>query len=283
MKSPDGDQKIGLLMAVKRMTLLAEQRSLVCRKDLQLHSEDVTEDRMIEHHSLASRTSKAGRPTSQVLVEWLQYNSWWGEEIIGKELRIRVESIAELLSSTGEPTLPAVLHCQGFFHHGGRSAFGLVYTIPSLPGDGDLEIVTLNQVLGKSASATRPLLGDRFNMAHELVLSVLTFHKVGWLHRALIPSNIIFFSRKGSPEPRPMRRLYTVGFSCSRQNEEHAFTAGPGEGREYKEYQHPEYQQSRIRFRHEFDYLPQLGHDTAGDWSLGSTLFDNGGERICGS
>jgi hypothetical protein len=77
---------------------------------------------------------------------------------------------------------------------------------------------------------------------------------VDWLHKALNSPNILFFPRYDTPAWEWARTPYIVGFTRSRQNRKHAFTEGPAEWREFKDYQHPQYLENCERFREEFDY-----------------------------
>lgn len=283
--SPEIDEQIGMLVAVKRMTVLAEQRALACPKDIQIDPNELFEEQKFDQHSLAQRivSTASDRPyVDKVVIEWLRYSPAWGADTVGDELRSRVEAIAALLSSDGcdGNTLPSVLRCQGFFHEPLRFSFGLVYTIPSPAGSSPIvaagenatnSLVTLHQVLSKEKSMTRPLLNDRFRIAYKLAMSVLTFHKVGWLHKALVSSNVLFRSALASETTSAALNIqflqgpYLIGFSRSRQEDEHAFTTGPDESDVLRMYQHPDYLQLHVRYRHEFDY-----------YSLGMLLLEIG-------
>lgn len=276
------NEKIGVLIAVKYMTLLADQRALVCRKDIQIDQNELFEEQKFDHHSLAQRivpTASDKSSVDRVVIEWLRYSSRWAEKDTGSELRSRVEAIAELLSSSGNGNnpLPFVLPCQGFFHDPSRHSFGFVYKIPLLsPSLSTKEgavtsLVTLHQVLSREKSKSRPLLNERFRIAHELALSVLTFHKVGWVHKALVPSNVLFQSALASNtgstavDILSLQGPYVLGFSHSRQDDEYAFTEGPNESDNFRLYRHPDYLQSGVRYRPEFDY-----------YSLGMLLMEIG-------
>ncbi len=50
------------------------------------------------------------------------------------------------------------------------------------------------------------------------------------------------------------RMPYLVGFQYSREDETDAYTWGPDNSRETREYQHPHYRQGLASFKREFDY-----------------------------
>lgn len=41
--------------------------------------------------------------------------------------------------------------------------------------------------------SSRPLLGDIFELAYSLAFTLLSFHKVGWLHNQVSSYNVVFF------------------------------------------------------------------------------------------
>jgi serine/threonine protein kinase len=268
------DEGIAMLLAVRKMTLVAQDHALVSRPELQLKKEKIFEKAVIAQHSIA-RYGSVGEADfqSEVIVEWLHYNAVWSDEIIGQELFIRIRTIAELLASAGNDkfTVPSVLQCKGFFHDPTRFAFGLVYKIsPMINAERQKGAapITLQQMLGNIT--VRPVLDERFRFAHGLAEAVLQFHRLGWLHKALVPSNILFqpiaANNTLSVDDLPaFQGPYIIGFSRSREDEELAFTLGPGEDTRSRKYQHPWYRQSKVRFQHVFDY-----------YSLGMVLLEIG-------
>lgn len=262
-------ERIGMLLTIKRMSLLAFQRAKECRPDLYLDPNSVTfasaEQHTLEDHDLATIKDKHDHSERRVLVEWIRYNTHW-EGPVSEEMIARVEAIAELLSSTTNPADFRLLHCSGFFHQPDRHAFGLVYDFPCPPS---IQLSVTPQTLADIIRITkdtrsRPFLGDRFSLAYKLAICVLEFHKVGWLHKSISPYNIAFFPSKHSKPPDWIKDPYIIGFNRSRPDEPKAFTEGPAMNAKFKKYQHPLYVGEQ-RFRPEFDY-----------YSLGLVLLEIG-------
>ena len=111
-----------------------------------------------------------------------------------------------------------------------------------------------------------PALEDRLRLAHTLVSVILFLHQISWLHKALNASNIIFFPPEDSPHDKWIRNPFIVGFMHSRKNEENPFTQGPQEGREFQDYQHPEYLDNENAV-----YMPKYDY-----YSLGILLLEIG-------
>lgn len=127
------------------------------------------------------------------------------------------------------------------------------------------EVITENQTV-----RSHPFLEDKFRLAHSLAEAVYYFHQVGWLHKRLGPSNIMFFV-----PPAPQTKVpkgaeeiilvpYIVGFSHSRPNERDHFTELSNDPR--NQYSHPDYISKESEgFRQEYDY-----------YSLGLILYEIG-------
>ena len=264
MERPDGDQMIGVLAAIKSMTIRAEKHSLTCDPKLRIELGDVKVIHSVGHQSLATLEAPTGRKR-YVLVEWLKYDAKWSKEDVGEKLFSRIESITKVISSVDQTRLPAVLQSCGFFHDPAEHAFGQVYNVPSWYEKEDTAL-SLRGVLVNHRDEYHPGLQDRFKIAHTLASAVLVFHKIGWLHRALHPANIVFFSPKQSLPSERIRQPYIVGFMHSRQNEVNPFTQGPQDGKEFENYQHPDYlQDGDAHYRPEYDY-----------YSLGMLLLEIG-------
>ena len=275
-QSTPGHQ-IGLLAAIKRLNVLVSKSSrsggigniidpgsLQCRKVL----EDFYTSQMLD--PMTQRTNK-------VLVEWKTYDDHYSDDEIANELFARLEAVADLLNSAHTVDTLRVLRCRGFYHEPSTYSLGLVYDFPPNPqscgdeGGGaevehQLEATTLRKILTDDPRGKhRPLLGDRFRLAHKLAASVLEFHKINWLQESISSFNIAFFHNRDSSWTQSMQSPYFLGFLSSRQNKESAFTEGPTDDSHHKDYQHPEYLRGKVRFRAEFDY-----------YSLGLTLLELG-------
>ena len=239
MQTPSGGEMIGVLAAVKNMTMRAERRLLTDGVKLRIPLDDVAIKADVGHHSLATLSPSSGTPRN-VLVEWLKYDSKWSSEYVGEKLFSRIESVTEILSLPSLNELPAVLQSCGFFYDPGKRAFGQVYNVPSWCRS-DTKAFSLKDILRNHRLICFPALEDRLKLAHILVSVILFLHQISWLHKALNASNIIFFPPEGSPPDKWIRNPFIVGFMHSRKNEENPFTQGPQEGREFQDYQHPEY------------------------------------------
>jgi serine/threonine protein kinase len=260
-------KRIGMLATVKRMSILVFERSKECRPDLRLDSKFVQCVEDFEDHSLAMVQKADETSERRVLVEWIRYGTHW-EGPVSQEMVVRVEAIAELLNSPTKPDKFRVLHCSAFFHDPSRFAFGLVYEFPCSPSlsQQSLSPRTLNDILRISQdSRERPSLGDRFKVAYDLAVSVLEFHKVGWMHKSISAYNVVFFVTKGSKPVEWAKTAYIIGFNRSRPDEPAAFTEGPATDAKTRKYQHPEYSKTGLRFHPSFDY-----------YSLGIILLEIG-------
>lgn len=140
----------------------------------------------------------------------------------------------------------------------------MVFELPAAPVvEEPLEPVPLAAIFGTHGTGQpRPALGDKFKLAHALAASIAEFHKVGWLHKNISSSNIIFFSPQGSSPEKHISRPYVIGFSHSRP------ALGITKGYydiKFNDYQHPEYLKNELRFNSKFDY-----------YSLGLVLLEIG-------
>lgn len=231
------DANIGALLAVKRLTVLANEGRLIERSDLVFDQSKITNE---ENFGIHSRASLEGEP---VLVERVYYEGSWVDEVTGPELRLRLAAVIELLHAEATERIPGTLYCKGMFHEPSNRAVGVVYILPPLRE----EPVTLQDYLNRSHL---PSLDDRFKLALDICRCIYNFHKAGWLHRNLHSKNILFFpANKAEWTNEP----WIVGFSRSRESKPHSFTHGPQDN-DLRSYQHPEYLTHQERYREEFDY-----------------------------
>lgn len=205
----------------------------------------------------------ADRP---ILVEWRDFGRKSAEKTVQDELLVRADAISEMLGHT-KPEDFCALDCRGFFLNSRRSAFGLVFDFPQTQSlhQEAVEPRSLHKILETSFGQPKhhPTLDDRFWLAHKLCRSVLEFHMVGWLHKSLSSSNVLFFPTSGVIEDGWFRQPYIVGFTHSRPDEVSSYTDGSGPSNT-KYYQHPSYFNNR-RYCAEYDY-----------YSLGLVLLEIG-------
>ena len=215
----------------------------------------------------------------------MRYESPVVGEHIGKEKLLRVEAVAKLLHLTDKPDDFRTLQCSGLFHDSKECRFGLVFDFPySQLANGKmvpLKPVTLWQVLDSSElRKDLPILGDRFKLAYLLAVSIAEFHKVGWLHKNLSSSNVIFFLPSGATVIDHATQPFVIGFNKSRLNDPLSYGSFlSSEGLNQKVYQHPGYLKNRSRYRPDFDYY-SLGivFLEIGFWRSLNTIIKGGGE-----
>jgi serine/threonine protein kinase len=106
-----------------------------------------------------------------------------------------------------------------------------------------------------------PPLNERIAIAHQLASSLLYFHAVGWLHRALRPDSVIFF-REFSPFKSASYIKYSepslTNFDYARPDRDGTNTTTSDTARAskfYDLYRHPDYQGTNAqgKFRKSFD------------------------------
>ncbi|EXL66196.1 serine/threonine protein kinase [Fusarium oxysporum f. sp. conglutinans race 2 54008] len=264
-----GDQDLGVMVAVKHLTALAEAGRLFEQDDTFVHLKDIALKEDIDAHSLAILA-----PSSQrVLVEWLKYKESWADDTIGMELRKRLTTVVSLLRAESTCQIPGSLHCIGIFHDPSNQAFGVIYDLPQP----EAQPVTLYRLLGAEKGRYRPLLDHRFQLAFDICECIYTFHRVGWLHRNLHSMNVLFFPSKKAENTEWAKHPRIVGFAGGRENHPDAFTHGPDENPHLQIYQHPGHLRLHERYREEFDYysigilLLEIGL-----WSTLSKILDSG-------
>lgn len=245
-------EKLGILAAIKRMTILTKDNPTLSQPQL---DPKPTLDVNIPGEKVIGRIVEAStRKEQRVLVEWKHYEGHWEKH--GPELLDRISGIAQLLGSGRVSDNLRILRCVGFYHAPDLYALGLVFEFP--PSKSRLQLFTLRKLFDSNQTARRsdnekPMLGSKFLLAHQLAASVLEVHKVGWLHKNISSSNIAFFAPNQSAVFKCLEKPYIVDFVHSRPNETNIFSEGPQ--RDAEDYQHPEYLSDPAkRFRPEFDY-----------------------------
>ena len=257
-------RRLGMLAAIKRVTLLANSRKVQRRPDLQLEGGLVRYTESFGDHSLGLITSQNSFQghERQVFIEFVRYDVHW-EGSVTEEMMVRIEAIAEMHSQEDKPTDLRSLYCIGYFHQAQRHAFCIVYDFPLEPASDDekTKVYSLNKVLVLSQKwKERPFLEDRYRLAHSLAVSLLEFHTVDWLHKNLSAHNVIFFNNESKAGKNDLSRIkaldapFIIGFSRSRPNEPAAYTNGPEVSSESRIYQHPQYAERKHSYLPEFDY-----------------------------
>ena len=205
-----------------------------------------------------------------VLTESKHYESDISEEDLA-ELVNRVSRVTKLLQGAkpGFRTLP----CFGYYHDSRNYSCGLVYRYPpSTTAHSELIFTTLKAGIEQYYNRPLPYLAleRRFRLAHNLAVSLLRFHEVGWLQKNISSFNIGFFHHKDKSWLDAIDNPYFVGFLYSRPSDDSAFTEYFENPQEIA-YQHPDYtpgdgrDRGRVRYRLQFDY-----------YSLGLILLEIG-------
>ncbi|KAH7080742.1 kinase-like domain-containing protein [Paraphoma chrysanthemicola] len=256
--------EVRMRAALKYMTQLAMWHSERDTCHTQLDVKRIKIKAGFGEHSIGSFFGDGA--SEAVLVEWREYGRQSADEAVQNELLVRADAIAEMLSQE-KPTEFCALDCKGFYHDLQRSAFGLVFSYPTenFADQCGKEPESLHGLLVQTSeiSHRHPTLDDRFWIAYKLCRSVLEFHLVGWLHKRLSSSNVLFFPTSENLDDDWFRVPYVVGFNHSRPDDVSAFTGGP-ESSATNHYQHPSYFVKR-RYCAEYDY-----------YSLGVVLLEIG-------
>ena len=270
--SPSNQAEISVLARVRLLNAIVDDESIVGHPELKIDPSSLKRERLnYENEEPTSRQAhrvlrnETNEPIG-VLYESKQYADGIGEQCQA-ELVNRLSKVAKLLREAGPQF--RILPCSGFVHDLGRNSCGLVYEYPrSTVSLSELKFTTLkaglDQYHGKSSPSVA--LENRFRLAHDLAVSLLSFHEVGWLQKNISSFNIGFFHHKDDSWLRAMDKPYFLGYLNSRPNDDSAFT-------EYVEnplemaYQHPEYLGGggSVRYRLQFDY-----------YSLGLILLEIG-------
>lgn len=140
--------RIAMLAHIKLMTVLVNGRSDLYT-NLKINSERLHSFEQPADFDVAKMEDEKGEIRRQVLVEWMRYDSPLVDEKKGRERLIRVEALAELLSSVDKPADFRVLQCGGFFHDEKNLRYGLVFHFPGFPrSEGEeCRAVTLGRIL----------------------------------------------------------------------------------------------------------------------------------------
>lgn len=263
LKGDNNETRIGLLASIKSMTAILNERLDIRRPDLETGPWNIVCTNTISVDCEVGYLRP--NPVHKIIVEWINYEVSLQDERIGKQRHVRAESTAELFSGHGNIESLRVLRCHKYFHDSDNNRFGLVFDYPS-PTSQSCEVVSLRQMLDSTTGREqRPNLEAQFKLAGDLVSSFLGYHKIGWLHRNVNSSNVIFFPHGNRNPLEFIDQPYIIGFNHSRPDEPIGFTEGPRDGADERDYQHPEYLQNHYRYRLSFEY-----------YSLGLVLLEIG-------
>lgn len=245
-----------LVKVVKQMHSLTAEQSLPYVKNRKIVRDLLHDWRSFQACHTARYHPGLDESELHVLIEWVVYDVHWADRV-GVQLFKRIDSLVELLSSPSNAERLRILPCRGYFHAPDRRAFGLVYELPHLsvpPELGASEMISLRDYIQLTQDIReRPLLGELFQFAYCLAISLSGVHKAGWLHKALTSSNIVFLTPSlKSPKLADYR---IIGFNHSRPDNPKEYTeAAWKRSEESRLYQHPSYLSTGSRFCVEYDY-----------------------------
>lgn len=249
------DSRPQLLLAIKQ-ALVASHTDLSSEKSFQVDPSMISGHREWQER-LLGMSDIPGQGSEHLLTEFLKYDdSWIGRS---EELVTRINGLVAVLKESRLESNFPVLSCKRFCHRPDRQAYGLIYEIPKQFAINGCMAQPLNlaELIKKTALRSKcPALGEVFKLAYTLAEFILSFHKVGWLHKGISAYNMIFFpSDPGSPGDS-LETVRLIGFNYSRESDEGVSTEGPPDNVYIRGYQHPTYRDDRkaTRFRNEFGY-----------------------------
>ncbi|KAI1414102.1 kinase-like protein [Hypoxylon sp. FL1857] len=256
------DNGIRMCAIIKHMTLTVENGNSCQGSTRSLRLEDVTLKERFGAHRVGILTGN--HVPLPAWIEWRTYTRHGANQDIIENLYKRVASMVEVLSQE-KPETFRTMTCTGFFHDPGNGAFGIVFEIPRTLGA--FQPISLRQVILDTWKNPKswPDLGDKFKLASALASSILEFHTVGWVHKSLTASNVMFFPRLDERPVGAICNPFITGFNYSRPNDPKEFTEGASDSVE-KNYQHPQYLTGQCGFEARFDYcslgilLLEIGH-----------------------
>ncbi|KAH7127141.1 hypothetical protein B0J11DRAFT_296108 [Dendryphion nanum] len=151
-----------------------------------------------------------------VLLEFIEYVvDRTAVQGVPEGIGAQVERLAKLMQSP-KPREILGLRSQGYVHQPGKQRFAFVYEFP-----GNMKnpvTINLSELLCRHTKF-RPSLTRRLVLAHQLALAVLNLHTLGWVHKSLRSSNVVFFRSKPDWKLTSQERLFEpwlCGFEYSR-------------------------------------------------------------------
>jgi Protein kinase domain len=197
----------------------------------------------------------------RAVIEWKPYDHRW-QDGPGRSILRSLDVLVDLFDPEVTPRSGILKHqllnCVGYFHQPAHFRFGLVYILPSTSCTGDsstnsVQLYSLNNFFRLTdpdqTDATRPDLGDVFQLAKSLSVCLLGLHQHEWYHKAISSHCILLFSQSQDDLHIHVASAVLVGFGDSRKADGISFgPKHPG-----RLYQHPLYA-AGVPFRRSFDY-----------------------------
>ncbi|KAK1765833.1 hypothetical protein QBC33DRAFT_117786 [Phialemonium atrogriseum] len=175
-----------------------------------------------------------------VIVEWRYFSS----KLSAADrdlLHHRIDLLAHQLRQSSSVPGFRVPRCLGFFYASNASRYGLVFQASI-----DHKPRTLWDILVDDRGKPRTrILDTRLRVAHQLVTAVFRFFQVGWLHKNMRSSSVLFLTP--DPAPLDLPEAYLCGFGFARKETPTAVTElnpsrwhGVQNSRSWRLYCHPE-------------------------------------------
>ena len=246
------DRDIRMRATLETITGLTTNRAVRDVGSRQIRPELIKDLKPFGNHHVGTFSGISG--DQRVLVEWRMYDRQEADHVVNQELFTQLERFTDLMSMD-KPEGFCSLQCQGFFHDLSRCGFGLVFDLPLQPSTEPKSGPTTLKSLINNTQPTmgQPTLEDKFHLASTLAIALLEFHLVGWLHKDLTSSNIIFCRQDAMLQSEMVREPYIIGFNHSHPDETAAFTEGHSSSSN-DVYQHPRYRRDKQGYRQEYDY-----------------------------
>ena len=272
-------QDIGAIAAMKYMSILLSRQPESLQQGSRIDQSLIEKDSKYVNIEVQPETfwynfGYQENERDKVLIEWKDYGAKWKQDPKSREFQERgeamfgrIQGLVAMLRQS-KPAGFKVLDCLGCFHDAQQQKFGIVYKFPSnqsIP-------IRLHHLLRKRDHSAKicPHIGEKVALAKALAVSLHTFHMSGWIHKDFNSHNVIFFAPSTEYTDVQLAQPYIVGFQHSREDQEGAYTEGPGVSSEWRKYQHPKYQTGSKSFKREYDY-----------YSFGIVLLEIGGwERL---
>ena len=155
--------------------------------------------------------SAGGSESMQVVVEFREYESRLKDEDLDaeevEELKRPIRDLAWLLQSTtftgssseslDQPKIYA-LECLGFIDQPAEERSVFLYKLPATDANEGASLTTLHGFINAIDTASnkplkKPVLNDRFSMAHSLAQTVSNLHASAWVHKNIWSRGILLF------------------------------------------------------------------------------------------
>lgn len=178
-----------------------------------------------------------------VLIEYKSYPENSSDRVL-EIAKGRIQFLSKLLGvecRNGEPTRSNdfTLRCLGFFHKRRERLYGLAF---ALPQDREPEPMSLHTAIGSLKRQSRPTLGQRFAIAHNIGYTLIEWFLIDWVHKSINSKNILFFRQES--QGLDFDSPYLCGFEYARPALDGTIYSdyGGSKGVHWNIYRHPDRQ-----------------------------------------